>query len=81
MPKKLTTEQWIEACRAKRPDFDNYDFSLVEYVNAKTKVLIIHKDYPEYPWKVSPNAFKDKECSHPMVNGKYRYNTEECIVS
>ncbi len=79
MPKKLTKEEWIEACREKRPDFEDYDFSLVEYVNNKTKVLIMHKDFPEYPWEVRPKDFKDNGDSHPMISGNYRYNTEEWI--
>lgn len=37
--KKLTTEQFIK--RAKEVHEDKYDYSLVEYVNAKTKVKII----------------------------------------
>ena len=79
MPKKFTTEEWIEACREKRPDFEDYNFSKVEYVNNRTKVLIIHKDYPEYPWEVRPKNFKDLGEVHPMINGKYRWTTEEWI--
>lgn len=79
MPKKFTKEEWIEACREKRPDFYDYDFSLVEYVNAKTKVLIMHKDFPEYPWEVRPTNFKDTGHVHPMISGNYRYTTEEWI--
>jgi len=79
MPKKFTTEEWIEACREKRPDFEDYDFSKVEYINADTKVLIIHKDFPEHPWEVIPPNFKDKGRSHPMISGTYRWTTEEWI--
>ena len=77
--KKLTTEQWIEACRAKRLDFDDYDFSMVEYVGNKTKVLIIHKSFPDYIWYVSPNGFKDNGYSHPMITNNYRYTTEQWV--
>ena len=38
MPKKLTKEQFIEA--AKLVHGDNYDYSLVDYVNVDTKVKI-----------------------------------------
>ena len=77
--KKLTTEQWVEACRAKRLDFDDYDFSMVEYVDNKTKVQVIHKSFPDYQWYVRPMDFKDGVYSHPMVNGKYRFTTEQWI--
>jgi len=39
MSKKLTTEEFIE--KAKEIHGDKYDYSLVEYINSKTKVKII----------------------------------------
>lgn len=42
MPKKLTKEQFIEA--AKLVHGDNYDYSLVDYVNVDTKVKIKCKE-------------------------------------
>lgn len=50
MPKKLTTKQFIE--RSKNIHGDNYDYSLVEYINARTKVKIIckiHGDFKQIP--------------------------------
>ena len=38
MPVRLTTEQFIEKAIAKHGD--RYDYSLVEYVNKRTKVKI-----------------------------------------
>ena len=41
MPKKLTTEKFIE--KAKKIHGDKYDYSLVDYKNSQTKVKIICK--------------------------------------
>ena len=77
MSKRFTTEEWIEACRAKRQDFDDYDFSRVEYVNARTKVLIIHKGYRNLHWWVYPDNFKNKKVCHPILTGHYIYTFEQ----
>ena len=50
--KKPTTEEWIE--KAKLVHGGKYDYSKVEYVNAKTKVIIIchkHGDFLQTPDK------------------------------
>jgi len=46
MPKKLTTEEFIE--RAKKVHGDKYDYSKVEYINATTKVCIICPVHGEF---------------------------------
>ena len=48
--KKLTTEEFIK--KAREVHGDKYDYSKVEYVNKKTKVIIIcpvHGDFPQSP--------------------------------
>ena len=49
--RKLTTEQWIEKARAVHGD--RYDYSNVEYVNAKTKVHIVCRSHGAF--KQSPD--------------------------
>lgn len=44
MAEKLTTEQFIE--RARKIHGDKYDYSKVNYINAKTKVCIICRQPP-----------------------------------
>lgn len=46
MPTKLTTQQFIERAREKHGD--KYDYSRVEYANAKTKVCIICPEHGEF---------------------------------
>ncbi len=43
---KLTTQQIIE--QFKKVHGDKYDYSKVEYVNAKTPVIIICKEHNEF---------------------------------
>ena len=76
---RYTTEQWIEECKKVRDDFYDYDFSKVEYVNCKTKVLITYKSCPEFDWWVKPSAFKNKGVVHPKISGQYRYTTEQWL--
>lgn len=46
MPRRLTTEEFIEKAIKKHKtckDKDEYDYSLVNYINGYTEVKIIHK--------------------------------------
>ena len=45
-PNKLTTEQFVK--RAKKIHGDKYDYSLTNYINARTKVVIICKKHGEF---------------------------------
>ena len=50
---KLTTKKFID--KAKNIHKDKYDYSLVEYINSKTKVKIICKEHTVFEQK--PNTF------------------------
>lgn len=76
MPKKLTKEEFIKKANEKHNG--KYEYSKVEYVNAKTKVCIICPKHGEF-WQ-TPNAHtKGQGC--PKCNGKYAPTIEEWIVS
>ena len=47
MPKKLTKSEFIQKAREEHKG-DKYDYSLVEYVNSRTKVKIICKIHSEF---------------------------------
>jgi len=51
---KFTTEEFIE--RAKQIHDDKYDYSLVNYVNSQTKILIICKKHSDQPFEQVPNS-------------------------
>ena len=55
---KKTTQQFIE--EAKRVHGDKYDYSKVEYINAKTKVCIICPEHGEF-WIKPDNFINGKE--------------------
>ena len=44
--KKLTTEEWIN--KAKSIHGDKYDYSKVNYVNKRTPIIIISKEFGEF---------------------------------
>ena len=52
MPKKLTTEEFIQKAIDKHGD--KYDYSKVDYINNSTKVIIICKEHGEF--KQIPNS-------------------------
>ena len=54
-----TKEEWISA--ANKVHGDKYDYSNVEYVNAKTKVCIICPEHDEF-WQTPSNHLKGKGC-------------------
>ena len=77
MSKKLTTEQFIE--KAKKIHGDKYDYSKVEYIDAKTKVKIICPEHGEF-W-MSPNKHllgqKCKMCSIKEFSKTQTLTTEQ----
>ena len=65
---KLTTEEFVE--RAKQIHGDKYDYSKVNYVNARTKVCIICPEHGEF-W-VIPNDMLHKNVGCRKCNGNYQ---------
>ena len=74
MPTKKTTEEFIQD--AIKVHGDKYDYSKVEYINSKTKVIIICKEHGEFEQTPKIHLRKNgcKKCS-----GKYQYTTKEFI--
>lgn len=76
--KKLTTEEFIE--RAKEIHGDTYDYSLVDYVNNRTKVKIICKKHGEFSQKASTHLISSgcPKCSTEdrKIKIKEKYTTE-----
>lgn len=79
MPKKVTTESFIQ--KAREIHGDRYDYSKVEYKSAKEKVIIICKEHGEFPQ--TPNIhLRGKGCPicGNISRGKSNSsNTEEFI--
>ena len=67
---KLNTEIFIE--RSKNKHKDEYDYSLVEYINNKTKVKIICPEHGEFEQTMKEH-FNSNGC--PYCSGK-KMNTE-----
>lgn len=72
--KKLTTEEFIRKSRIIHGD--KYDYSLVNYKNTRTKVIIICREHGEFNRKASSHleGFSCNKCSK-----KYKLTTEEFI--
>lgn len=67
----LTTEQFIE--RAKKIHGDKYDYSLVDYVNAKTPIKIIcpvHGVFTQKPYRHINEKRGCKYCSFEKLEGR-----------
>ena len=79
MNKKLTTEQFIE--KARKIHGDKYDYSQVEYIDAKTKVKIICPEHGEF--YISPNKHligqRCKMCSRKEFSKAQTLTTEQFI--
>ena len=78
----MTQDEFIK--RAKKIYNDEYDYSKVNYINAKTPIIIIcHKkdkfgiEHGEF--LVEPSAFLHKKCGCKRCNGNYSYNFDEFI--
>ncbi len=59
--KKLTLESFLE--RSEKIHNNKYDYSKVEYTNAKTKVCIICPKHGEF-WQTPDNHLKGKGCAY-----------------
>ena len=75
----MNTQLFIE--KAKEMHGDKYDYSKVEYINAKTNVIIICKEHGEC--MQTPNnhltGYGCKKCGRVNTSNKQRGNTEEFI--
>jgi hypothetical protein len=69
-----TTEEWI--LKAKEIHSDKYDYSKVEYMHNKSKVIIICKTHGEF-LQTPNNHLTGNGCS--KCSGKYNYTTDEWI--
>lgn len=76
MAKKLTTEEFIK--RARIIHGDRYDYSLVNYINNRTKVDIICKQHGIYKQIASDHIDKCTNC--PMCSDNKQLTTEEFIM-
>ena len=83
--KKLTTEEFIE--KAKEVHGDKYDYSKVEYINNKTKVIItchIHGEFLQLPnahlqghgCDKCNESHLEKEIVNNLINNKIEYIRE-----
>ena len=70
----LTKEEFIE--KSRKVHGNKYDYSKVEYVNARTKVCIICHEHGEF-WQTPHMHTKGQGC--PKCSGKYIPTTEEWI--
>ena len=75
MPKKLTTEEFIE--RAKAVHGNKYDYSKTVYKNAMGKVIIICPIHGEFE-QVAHNHADGHGC--PKCGGKMKLTSEEQVV-
>ena len=65
MPKKLTTEEFIE--KARRTHGDKYDYSKVDYVNSVTKVCIVCPTHGEF-WQNPKSHLRGLGCKKCSIN-------------
>ena len=70
MGKKLTTEEFI--IKSRKVHGDKYDYSKVEYINGRTKVIIICPIHGEFEQRPKLHL-KDNGCAKCV--GKFRYDT------
>ena len=75
----LSTEEFIE--KAKETHGDKYDYSKVEYVNAKTKICIICPEHGEFWQEPGSHMYGCgcPECAIEKRQEKKRLSTEEFI--
>ena len=60
MPRKLTTEEFVD--RARKIHGDKYDYSKVEYINTKKKVCIICPEHGEFWMKPNDHLSRKYGC-------------------
>lgn len=79
MPKKLTTQQFIE--KAKEIHGSTYDYSLVDYIGRNYKIKIIcpeHNIFEQRPAN-HVNGFGCKKCADKNKSFKYKLTTESFV--
>ena len=77
--KQLTKEEFIE--KARKIHGDKYDYSNVNYINMKTKVIITcpkHGDFPQTPNK-HLSGRGCRECQYEKVSELHKLDTKEFI--
>ena len=74
MPKKITTEQFIE--KAREVHGDKYDYSLVEYISGITKVKIICPLHGEFEQMPCSHGNQGNGCKYCFRERKFS-NTEQ----
>jgi hypothetical protein len=80
MPIKLTQEQFINKANIKHNNY--YDYSLVSYINANTKVKIICPKHGEFEQQPSNHLFGQRciKCMGDNVRKARISNTEDFII-
>ena len=73
--KKKTNSEFIEEC--KNIHGNRYNYSKVNYINARTKVCIICPEHGEF-WQL-PSLHIGQKCGCPMCNGTFKRTNEEFI--
>jgi hypothetical protein len=73
---KKTKEEFIEEARARRLDFDDYDFSKVDYKNSGTHVILIHKICGKEIKQTPDNFLQGYGCNACPGNG----TSKECTA-
>lgn len=79
MTKRSTNEEFIE--KARKVHGDKYDYSKVEYKNARTKVCIICKKHGEF-WQTPDHHLRGKgcrKCAEEKSSINLRSTTEEFV--
>ena len=71
---RLTSEQFIE--KARKVHGDKYDYSKVEYINARTKVCIICPEHGEF-WQKPNDHLSGQGC--PFCAGNVKLTSEQFI--
>jgi hypothetical protein len=74
MPKKLTTDEFIQIAIDKHGD--KYDYSKVDYINNRTKVIIICKEHNEFE-QIPASHLYGIGCS--KCGKSYNFTTDEYI--
>lgn len=75
MPKKLTTEEFIN--NVEQIHGDKYDYSLVEYKGTRYKIKIICPQHGEF--SVTPNDHISKSSGCPTCSNRKKHTTESFI--
>ena len=73
---RLSIEEFIE--KARNVHGDKYDYSKVEYIDARTKVCIICPKHGEF-WQTPDSHLRGTSCPKCSLHRCYKYTTEEFI--